>query len=715
MGRNYRIGRGKISQPEKSDIMKTTFIKKATLITRTIKISLAMVMPILFIGSVTVLLNSLPIQAYQTFLDTFLGGALRKTILTIQATTSGILAIHVTIALNLSFMNQIDEGRRLVFRFGSLLACLTGFFIIVGIFWDPDLSFLSGQGIFSAMVAGIVGSMLFKKFEEVFNTQKKIFVDGADSEFNAALHVILPFLGVTLVFAGVNYLIMVLFDVQSIQHLFMKVVDAIFYRMHRSYSSGLLFTSLTSTMWWFGIHGNNVLHQVAQDLFAEIIPGEIVSKSFMDIYVNMGGTGCTIGLLVSMIVFGRRSSTRKLSCMAFLPGLFNISELFVFGFPIIYNPVMAAPFLLAPILCYSNAYLMTKIGFVPPVTTAVEWTTPAIVSGYLATGSVRGVIVQVVNILLSAACYAPFVIMHEKRSLNELSTAMDSLVAVLKRSEETTEEVTLTELEGNTGRLAKMLVTDLRDSLSASKPDASSDEIESPLIVKYQPQFDNNGQCIGAEALLRWSHTRFGIVYPPLVIEVAKESDNLYDLETYIIERSIRDSESFRLRFGDKFKLSVNATVTTLYDDRFVGFLQTMADKYKLKSGNICIEITEETELVTSEETGELIKRIRSFGYTFALDDFSMGHTSLQYLQHNQFDIVKLDGNLVRSILDNDRTKEIINSIVYLSKSLDFKVLAEFVENNEQREALERIGVNLYQGYLFSPAVDKETLVSMGR
>ena len=92
-----------------------------------------------------------------------------------------------------------------------------------------------------------------------------------------------------------------------------------------------------------------------------------------------------------------------------------------------------------------------------------------------------------------------------------------------------------------------------------------------------------------------------------------------------------------------------------------------------------------------------------------------MGHTSLQYLQHNQFDLVKLDGNLVRSILTNDRTKEIISSIVYLSKSLDFKVLAEFVETNEQKDALEQIGCLLYQGYLFSAAVDRDSLIAMGR
>ena len=695
--------------------MKAQLSKKVSVIARTIKTGLAMVIPVLFIGSITVLLNGFPIQEYQDFLNSFLGGALRSIIMTLQMTTVGTLAVYMTIAFNLCYMNQTEEGQRVVFRFGSLLGCLTGFFILVGFFsGDPDFSLLSGQGVFSAILAGIFGSVLFQKFEKLFKTRKTVFVDGADSEFNAALQVMLPFLAVILCFAAANYLITVIFGVQSVQHLFMKAVDAIFIRMHRSYFSGLLFIILISIMWWFGIHGNNVLNQVADDMFVALVPGEIVSKSFIDTFVNMGGTGCTLGLLIDMMIFGKRSSTKKLSKMAFLPNLFNIGELVVFGLPVIYNPLMIIPFIMSPVLCYTNAFLLTKAGFLPEVTNTVVWTTPAILSGYIATDSVRGIIVQLMNILLSAACYAPFVIMYEKKSLNELSSAMNELVGILKKSEETTEEVVLTECEGNVGRLAKLLATDLEVSLAASSPDSSSDNAESPLLIKYQPQFDNKGRCIGAESLLRWNHKRYGIIYPPLVVHLAKESGNLYQLETYIIEKSINDSESFRQCFGDKFKLSVNVTVSTLYEKKFTDFLQEIAEKYHLEQGNVCVEITEETELVTTEETGELIKNIRSFGYTFALDDFSMGHTSLQYLQHNQFDLVKLDGNLVKSLLNNDRTKEIINSIVYLSKSLDFKVLAEFVETTEQKEALEQIGCLLYQGYLFSPAIDRDSLLSMG-
>ena len=674
-----------------------------------------MVIPILFIGSITVLLNGFPIRAYQDFLDSFLGGTLRVIIQTIQFTTIGILAIHMTVSINQCYMNQTEDGQQLVSRFGSLLGCLTGFFIIVGFFaGEPDLSLLSGQGVFSALLAGILGSFLFQKFETLFNTRKTLFVDGADSIFNSVLSVVPPFLAVILCFALGNYLITVCFDVQSIQHLFTKVFDAIFMKMHRSYFSGLLFIFLISVMWCFGIHGNNVLDKVAVDMFTTIIPGEIVSKSFIDTFVNMGGTGCTIGLLIAMMIFGKRSSTKRLCNMALFPSVFNIGELLVFGFPVIYNPLMMIPFVLTPILCYSSAYLLTKIGFMPQVTNSVAWTTPALLSGYVATGSARGIIVQLINIIISAGVYAPFVCKYERRALDETSSAMNELIGILKRSEETTEEVVLTECEGNVGRLAKLLSSDLHDSLAASSVDKNNENNQSPLLMKYQPQFDNKGHCIGAEALLRWNHERYGIIYPPLVVHLAKESGDLYELETFIIEKSISDSRDFRKCFGEKFKLSVNVTVTTLYEKKFLSFLEELARRYEIKPGNICIEITEETELVTSEETGELIKKIRSFGYTFALDDFSMGHTSLQYLQHNQFDLVKLDGNLTRSILSNNRTREIINSICYLSKSLDFKVLAEFVETNEQKEALEQIGCLLYQGYLYSPAVDKDTLIGMG-
>ena len=693
--------------------MKTHMAVFWTLIFKTIRSGMIMVMPLLFIGSISVLAVYFPIPAWQHFISTFGGGCIQYLLFIVQLATLGMLPVYMTVAINLCYTNATEEGQKFSSKIASLLAALTAFSILSGIFTGTfDIKDLSSQGLFSALIAGVFASVLFQKFERLFNRRKGIFFEGAESSFNTSIQLMLPYLCVVSIFLVFNYLIMVIFGVSGLQELFIKTVCALFSKMQRSFLSGFLFILIISVLWCFGIHGNKVLDKVAVDMFQTLFPDQIVSKTFIDTFVYIGGTGAILGLIIAILIFSKTSNSRKLAKMAAAPGLFNIAELMVFGYPIICNPYLIVPFVLVPEVCYSLAFLMTKAGFLPQVVNEVNWTVPVFLSGFIATGSLRAIFVQLVNIGLSVAIYAPFVILYEKRSLGKLSNAMDSLVKILKHSEETTEPVTLTECEGNEGRLAKRLVTDLEESIRAGFKDAAPLQ-ENALIMKYQPQFDNKGKCIGAEALLRWNHSSYGIVYPPLAVHLAKESGRLYELETAIFEKSIRDSVALRKKFGEGFKLSINITVSTLNDKRILPFLRDMARSYQFKSGELCIEITEETALESTQETASLINEIKSLGFTFALDDFSMGHTSLQYLQYNQFDMVKLDGNLVRSILENDRTKEIINSIVYLSKSLGFKVIAEFVETHEQQSALESIGVNLYQGYLYSPAIDRETMLNM--
>ena len=684
-----------------------------SLIFKTIINGMVMVLPVIFVGSFAVLVVNFPIPAYQTFISTFAGGAIQSLLYLVQLSTLGLLPVYMTISINLSYTNATQEGPKLLSKLTSLLAALTSFVILSGLFTGSfELKELSSLGLFSALISGVFASVLFQKFEKLFGKGKSIFFEGADSVFNSTLLMVLPYLCVVLIFLIFNSLIIVIFKVTCLQELFIKTFNLLFSRMHRSYFSGFLFTLIISVLWCFGIHGNKVLDKVAVDMFEAIIPAQIVSKTFIDTFVYMGGTGTTLGLVIAMLIFGKTSNSKKLAKMSAGPALFNISEPLIFGYPIIYNPYLIIPFILAPEVCYTFTYLMAKVNFLPPIHNMVNWTVPIFLSGFLATGSVRAIFVQIINLAISVAIYAPFVILYEKKYMNKLTNTMDSLVKILKHSEETTEPVTLTECEGNEGRLAKHLVNDLEESLAAGFKETVSLN-ESSLLMKYQPQFDNKGKCIGCESLLRWNHAKYGIVYPPLVVHLAKESNRLYELETLIIEKSIRDSVELKKVFGEDFKLSVNITVASLNDERLLPFLKELCKKYTFKKNSVCIEITEETALETTKDTAELINHIKNLGFMFALDDFSMGHTSLQYLQYNQFDMVKLDGNLVRSLLGNERTKEIINSIVYLSNSLGFKVLAEFVETTEQQNALESIGVKLYQGYLYSPAIDKAAFLKM--
>ena len=113
----------------------------------------------------------------------------------------------------------------------------------------------------------------------------------------------------------------------------------------------------------------------------------------------------------------------------------------MFGFPVIYNPYMVIPFVLVPELCYSFAYLMAHLGFLPTVVNEVNWTTPLFLSGFLATGSMKAVFIQLVNLAISVAAYTPFLILYEKkymatlsRSMGLLDTLSDALNAALSGS-----------------------------------------------------------------------------------------------------------------------------------------------------------------------------------------------------------------------------------------------------------------------------------------
>ena len=92
-------------------------------------------------------------------------------------------------------------------------------------------------------------------------------------------------------------------------------------------------------------------------------------------------------------------------------------------------------------------------------------------------------------------------------------------------------------------------------------------------------------------------------------------------------------------------------------------------------------------------------------GLMLAIDDFSMGQTSVHYLRDGLFDIIKLDGSLVGSLFTHKNSHDIVSSIIKLAKSLDMTVIAEFVDTEEKRDALHEMGCDYYQGYLYSPAV----------
>ena len=146
----------------------------------------------------------------------------------------------------------------------------------------------------------------------------------------------------------------------------------------------------------------------------------IVSKNFIDCFVLLGGCGSSLCLLIAIAIFSKNKDKKKISYSAAFPMLFNVNEIMVFGLPIVLNPIYAIPFLLTPIICFMVSYFFVAIGLCPQIINPdVQWTTPILLSGYQATGSIVASIIQLINVAIGVCIYFPFVKLDDYFTKNQ--------------------------------------------------------------------------------------------------------------------------------------------------------------------------------------------------------------------------------------------------------------------------------------------------------
>lgn len=672
---------------------------------RAIRGGLVTIIPILMIGSFALIFKSLPLAPYQSFLKTGAGSVLGAAFELVYNAAFGFLSVYMALCVGF-FMEKNMQARR-AFGYGAALVSVCSFLIAVGFLTESfDVRALNASGMFIAILCSTVLSRLYLLLAGKF-VNRRIFSDGSNPYFSKAIFAITPMMLVLGVFALFARLVCGLFHADNLWQLLADAFVSLFSYVGEDFWGGFLYVFLSTLMWFFGIHGSDVLESVNSGIFvpaananvaaaaAGTAATHIYTKTFFDVFVLMGGCGTLICLLLSILLFSRRQSNRSLARIAAFPMLFNINEIMVFGLPIIYNPVFLIPFLSTPLAAYLIAAAATKLGLVPLTTGAVEWTTPIVIGGYEATGSAAGVLLQLVILAAGTAIYTPFVRRYDREKDRQAAENLHELVRIYQAHEAMSREVTLTELEGVPGEVAKQLAGDLKKAIDRNE-----------LYFLYQPQFRYTGELFGAEALLRWKHSQLGLIYPPLIIKLAAESGNLGALERYIYTRvggEIADVPDLLF--------SINATAVSLQDDGFVDFLVRSFPGARAGGARVCVEVTEQESISFNAEMSKRLAKLKANGFRLAIDDFSMGHTSLKYLQEGCFDEVKLDGAITKKVLTDANVRDIISSIVFLSQEMGVTVLAEYVETSAQRETLAKLGCYHYQGYLYSPPVPLEELL----
>lgn len=196
-----------------------------------------------------------------------------------------------------------------------------------------------------------------------------------------------------------------------------------------SLPSAIIIAVIPPLLWFFGLHGANMIEPFMQSINVTAIDANIkaiqagnsapyiVSKPFFDAFVNLGGTGATIALIIAIFLVVRKNQQfRKVAEFSVAPGLFNINEPMTFGLPIVLNPILFIPYILAPVVLTIIAYVTTSIGLVPACTFVLPWVTPPVIGGFLATQSVAGAILAAVNVAVAVLIYLPFVKLADKHA-----------------------------------------------------------------------------------------------------------------------------------------------------------------------------------------------------------------------------------------------------------------------------------------------------------
>lgn len=403
---------------------------------RVLSTSFMSTLPALFIGAVLALIQGLPLgEWYTKFLtDTGISGFLSAGV-----SVANLIALFfiVSFGYHLAEMKKVDKF------VGSIVALLCFMMItplsasnydanynLITVENAVSTSWLGAQGLFSAIIVGVISINLY-----AFLVKRNIKIkmpDAVPSNVAKPFEALIPGTITALVFL----LIRVGFSLTSFgsMHQFIySIVQAPLSGIGSSFPALLLCMLITCFLWIIGIHGTLVIFSVMMPVWQPAVIENVnafmggqplpymFTMVFFFVFVQfIGGPGCLIGLTIDMPLFAKSKRYKAMGKIALGPGIFNIIEPLIFGFPIVLNPIMAIPFILTPLLFMCITYVLMVVGVLAvPVLAGSVMTIPSVVAGFLLGGGWQWGVLLIVFTVLSCIIYLPFLRICDRQALKE--------------------------------------------------------------------------------------------------------------------------------------------------------------------------------------------------------------------------------------------------------------------------------------------------------
>jgi len=221
----------------------------------------------------------------------------------------------------------------------------------------------------------------------------------------------------------------------------------------------------------------------------------------------------------------------------------------------------------------------------------------------------------------------------------------------------------------------------------------------------FQPEYDLISQeIVGVEALVRWNHPTDGILDASSFIDTAEEIGLAPEMSRMVLERSCQTLRRW-IDEGFNTRMRVNVAAAQLQSTDLANQIAAALEEHEVPPELLCIEITERSLMLDLDTAVDTLGAVRALGVEVAVDDFGTGFSSLARLKHLPVDTLKIDRSFVSGIVTSATDREIVRTIIWLSRGLGLDVVAEGVEQQEQVEMLLELGCERAQGWLWSPAV----------
>ncbi|WP_238900961.1 MULTISPECIES: PTS sugar transporter subunit IIC [unclassified Clostridium] len=388
-------------------------------------------LPLNIVGSIFLLIACFPVKAFTDGMTSAFGPGWNDPLFKLQHSTMGIMAVVAVIGMTYVYCK--NEGLE---PFSPAVIALSVFLTVTNDFVmfkaTPDATpiqvggvipqdWTGGSGMITAIIVSLVVSFVYCAMVKKNITIKmpEGVPQGVVNAFSALIPATVIFIGATVVYAVCKFG----FNTSFVEIIY-KVVQTPLQAASDSLPGAILIAFAVPFLWFFGIHGGMTVSGMVGALLTantaanaklqeagtlDLAHGaHIVTQQFYDNFINLAGSGQTLGFTILLLVLAKSAQYKQLGRLALPANLFNINEPVLFGTPVVMNPIMGVPFILTPVVNAILLYLAIATGILAPMGGALPpWTVPAVFSG-LIIGGPSYAIAQLVFLLIGMAIYFPF-------------------------------------------------------------------------------------------------------------------------------------------------------------------------------------------------------------------------------------------------------------------------------------------------------------------